>query len=181
VSKSLRQDLEKGHLRYLRCGEFVSQLQSGTCPFRGDTLGSARFERTRPPVLIVEDTALVSIMIEELMPECGCEIAGIASSLKDARQAMARHNYDAVLLDVGLPGGKTFELADMLTERAVPFAFVTAYQDAPFSTATFTDTVRMLTGLSGPGSGTGQGRCRTVVQRIWRNGERVTVRRQVCG
>jgi hypothetical protein len=33
---------------------------------------------------------------------------------------------------------------------------------------------------TGPGSGTGQGRCRTVVQRIWRNGERVTVRRQVC-
>jgi CheY-like chemotaxis protein len=121
-------------------------------------LGSARFERTRPRVLIVEDTALVALMIKELVRECGCEIAGIASSLKDARQA--RHNYDAVLLDVGLPGGKTFEIADMLTESAVPFAFVTAYQEAleprhwkvpvilkPFSTALFTDTVRMLTGL----------------------------------
>ena len=33
----------------------------------------------------------------------------------------------------------------------------------------------------GPGSGSGQGRCRTITQRIWRNGERVVVRRRVCG
>jgi hypothetical protein len=32
----------------------------------------------------------------------------------------------------------------------------------------------------GPGSGTGQGRCRTIIQRTWRNGERVVVRRRVC-
>lgn len=33
----------------------------------------------------------------------------------------------------------------------------------------------------GPGSGSGLGRCRTVIQRIWRSGERVVVRRRVCG
>jgi CheY-like chemotaxis protein len=122
-------------------------------------LGSAGFERTRSRVLIVEDTALIAMKIEELVRECGCEIAGIASRLKDARQAIARHNYDAVLLDVGLPGGKTFEIADMLAERAVPLAFVTAYQEAleprhwkvpvvlkPFSSAVFTDTVECSLG-----------------------------------
>lgn len=33
----------------------------------------------------------------------------------------------------------------------------------------------------GPGSGSGLGRCRTIIQRIWRSGERVVVRRRVCG
>lgn len=33
---------------------------------------------------------------------------------------------------------------------------------------------------TGPGSGTGLGRCRTVIERTWRHGERVTIRRQVC-
>lgn len=34
---------------------------------------------------------------------------------------------------------------------------------------------------TGPGSGSGLGRCRTIIQRIWRSGERVVVRRRVCG
>jgi hypothetical protein len=34
-------------------------------------------------------------------------------------------------------------------------------------------------GYVGPGSGSG-GRCRTIIQRTWRNGERVVVRRSVC-
>jgi hypothetical protein len=34
--------------------------------------------------------------------------------------------------------------------------------------------------VTGPGTGTGTGRCRTVVEKTWRNGQRVTVRRQVC-
>ena len=33
----------------------------------------------------------------------------------------------------------------------------------------------------GPGSGTGTGRCRTIIQRTWRDGRRVEVRRRVCG
>jgi hypothetical protein len=33
---------------------------------------------------------------------------------------------------------------------------------------------------TGPGSGSGQGRCRTIIQRTWRNGERVVVRRRAC-
>jgi len=33
---------------------------------------------------------------------------------------------------------------------------------------------------TGPGSGTGMGRCRTVIERTWRNGQRVVVRRQIC-
>jgi hypothetical protein len=33
---------------------------------------------------------------------------------------------------------------------------------------------------TGPGSGSGYGRCRTIIRRIWRNGERVVVRDRVC-
>ncbi len=33
---------------------------------------------------------------------------------------------------------------------------------------------------TGPGSGTGMGRCRTFLERTWRHGRYVTIRRQVC-
>jgi DNA-binding response OmpR family regulator len=110
-----------------------------------------------PRVLIVEDTVLIAMLIEELVRECGCEIAGVAYDIESARQAVARRDYDAVLLDIGLDAGKSFDIADVLLERGVPFAFVTAYHDMfeprhqkvpivskPFSTTSLMNTVKSL-------------------------------------
>ena len=110
-----------------------------------------------PRVLIIEDTLLIAMLLEELVRECGCEIAQVASDLESARQAVARRDYDAVLLDIGLDAGKSFDIADVLLERGVPFAFVTAYHDIleprhqkvpvvakPFNTASLMNTVKSL-------------------------------------
>lgn len=110
-----------------------------------------------PRVLIIEDTVLIAMLLEEIVRECGCEIAGLAFNIESARQAIGRHNYDAVLLDIGLDEGKSFDIADLLLERGVPFAFVTAYHDIleprhqgvpivrkPFSTTLLMNTVKSL-------------------------------------
>ena len=110
-----------------------------------------------PRVLIIEDTLLIAMLLDELVRECGCEIAQVASDLESARRAVARRDYDAVLLDIGLDAGKSFDIADVLLERGVPFAFVTAYHDIlepryrkvpivskPFSSTLLMNTVNSL-------------------------------------
>lgn len=66
-------------------------------------------------------------MIEEVARDLGYRISGIASTIALARQKLAKRNFDGALLDVNLDGRPCPELADLLMERAVPFAFVTAY------------------------------------------------------
>ncbi len=113
--------------------------------------------RHLPRVLIIEDTVLIAMLLEELVRECGCEVTELAYDIESARRAVARRDYDAVLLDIGLDAGKSFDIADVLLERGVPFAFVTAYHDIleprhqnvpivhkPFSTAVFMNTVKGL-------------------------------------
>jgi DNA-binding response OmpR family regulator len=113
--------------------------------------------RHLPRVLIIEDTVLIAMLLEELVRECGCEVTELAYDIESARRAIARRDYDAVLLDIGLDAGKSFDIADVLLERGVPFAFVTAYHDIleprhqkvpivhkPFSTAVFMNTVKGL-------------------------------------
>jgi DNA-binding LytR/AlgR family response regulator len=48
----------------------------------------------------------------------------ITASVVEARRALAATVFDAALLDVDVVDGKTFELASMLDERGMPFAFV---------------------------------------------------------
>ncbi len=114
----------------------------------------------RPRVLIVEDSLLIAMFIDEIAQSCGCDIAGTAYTLQEAREALARHDYDAVLLDIGLQTDRSFEIADVLSERKVPFAFLTAYEEIleprhqnvpillkPFSTDALVRTVHGLVGL----------------------------------
>jgi DNA-binding response OmpR family regulator len=113
-----------------------------------------------PRVLIIEDTMLIAMLLEELVRECGCEVVGPVLDIESARRAVARHDYDAVLLDIGLDAGKSFDIADVLLERNVPFAFVTAYHNVleprhqrvpivtkPFRTVALMNTVKGLLGL----------------------------------
>jgi CheY-like chemotaxis protein len=80
-----------------------------------------------PRVLIVEDELLIAVMISEMVKGLGYRISATATNITMARQEFAEQNFDAVLLDVNLDGQDCTELADLLMERAVPFAFVTGY------------------------------------------------------
>ncbi|MEN3146269.1 response regulator [Neorhizobium sp. IRAMC:178] len=78
-------------------------------------------------VLIIEDEALVSMMLEEFLEQIGCKMVGTASRLDDAIIKARSLPVDMALLDVNLAGEASFPVAEILTARDIPFIFVTGY------------------------------------------------------
>jgi CheY-like chemotaxis protein len=81
-------------------------------------------------VLVVEDEMMVSMLIEDMLSELGCEVVGPASRLDEAMALAKEAEIDCAVLDVNLGGQPIFPLADLLRERGAPFAFATGYGDA---------------------------------------------------
>lgn len=83
---------------------------------------------SRCKVLLVEDEALVAMMVEALLEDLGCEVAENAMRLDKAVAAARSGQFDAALLDLSLGGARTYTVADILRARGVPFAFLTGYR-----------------------------------------------------
>jgi CheY-like chemotaxis protein len=79
-------------------------------------------------VFVVEDEAMVAMMLEDMLADFGCIISGVAGTLRDAQDQLSSMSMiDAAILDVNLGGEFVFPVADMLVARNVPFVFSTAY------------------------------------------------------
>ncbi len=78
-------------------------------------------------ILLVEDESLIAIVIEEMLEELGCELAGRAADLGSAVAAAEAGGFDGAVLDVNLDGLESFAVADALAARGVPFLFSTGY------------------------------------------------------
>jgi CheY-like chemotaxis protein len=80
-------------------------------------------------LMVVEDEALVAMMLESMLTGLGCVVTGVAGTLKRA-MALAdtvSEPLDGAILDVNLGGEKVYPVAERLTERGVPFVFCTGY------------------------------------------------------
>jgi PAS domain S-box-containing protein len=78
-------------------------------------------------VMIVEDEALVAMVVTESLTNLGCSVVGPFSRCSEAIAAIDANLIDAAILDVNLDGEMVYPLADLLTHRGVPFIFVTGY------------------------------------------------------
>jgi PAS domain S-box-containing protein len=78
-------------------------------------------------VLLVEDEPLVSMMLADMLSAFGHKVDGPYNRFSDAMLAAKSNNLQAGILDVNLGGEKTYAVADILTGRKIPFAFVTGY------------------------------------------------------
>jgi CheY-like chemotaxis protein len=79
-------------------------------------------------VLVVEDEAMVALLIEDLVVDAGGQVAVSAATAEHAMVAAHAGGFDLALLDVNLGEGQTsFEVAETLRARGVPFAFLTGY------------------------------------------------------
>ncbi len=80
-----------------------------------------------PRVLIVEDSYFLITTLEEMCADFGWEVVGPATRLDEALAMARSETFDAALLDVNLDGEMSWEVADVLTARGIPFAFSTGY------------------------------------------------------
>ena len=80
-----------------------------------------------PRILVVEDEAMVAMMLEDMLLDLGCEVVGPAASLKTGLALARQGGLDAAVLDVNLAGEKAFAIADVLAEQGVPFVYATGY------------------------------------------------------
>jgi CheY-like chemotaxis protein len=87
-------------------------------------------------VLLVEDEAMIAMLMEDMLSDLGCEVIGPASALASAIElARSSVTIDVAVLDVNLGGSPVFELADVLRERRVPMVFSTGYGEAGLRSA----------------------------------------------
>ncbi len=77
-------------------------------------------------ILIVEDSDLIRDAVTEAFSVNGHEPTAVAT-VADAIRALAEHHFDAIILDIRLPDGNGYRLAQQIREtNDVPIIFLTA-------------------------------------------------------
>jgi CheY-like chemotaxis protein len=87
-------------------------------------------ELTGLRVLVVEDEAAISLLLEDMLLDFGCEVIGPAARLAAALDTLAREKIDLAILDVNVAGEPIYPVAEALAERSIPFVFSTGYGSA---------------------------------------------------
>ncbi|EPX83318.1 Response regulator [Rubellimicrobium thermophilum DSM 16684] len=78
-------------------------------------------------ILVVEDEAIVAMLIEDILTDHGAAVVGPAARIETALELADGEAIDAALLDVNLAGATTAPVAERLRARGIPFAFATGY------------------------------------------------------
>jgi len=78
-------------------------------------------------VLVVEDEAMIAMLVEDMVTDFGSEVIGPAASIKAALDLAREEALDAAILDINVDGTDTYVVADVLRERGIPFIFASGY------------------------------------------------------
>ncbi len=78
-------------------------------------------------VLVVEDEAIISFLLEDMLGELGASDVRHAGNLKAALAYLDGHTPDLAVLDVNLGGERVYPVAERLEARGVRFLFTTGY------------------------------------------------------
>jgi CheY-like chemotaxis protein len=78
-------------------------------------------------ILLAEDEILVSMMLEDMLADLGCEIVGPAATFSRALALAESAPCDAAILDLNLEGRESYPVADVLRQRGIPVIFSTGY------------------------------------------------------
>nr|WP_255726335.1 response regulator [Microvirga sp. ACRRW] len=75
--------------------------------------------------MILEDDPFIASDLQTILEDEGHEIVGVFNSIDETYDHI-EDEFDYALLDIDVVGGKSFGVANALTERRIPFAFVSA-------------------------------------------------------
>lgn len=78
-------------------------------------------------ILIVEDEAMIAMLIQDILESAGARVIGLAATVNDALQVIEQQRPDAVTLDGNLNDEMSGPIAARLKELNVPYLVVTGY------------------------------------------------------
>jgi DNA-binding NtrC family response regulator len=78
-------------------------------------------------VLVVEDEAMIRMLLEDMLGELGFTVAAQAARVEEALEAANTVAFDVAILDVNLNGQTIVPVAEALDARGMPFVFATGY------------------------------------------------------
>lgn len=77
--------------------------------------------------LLVEDEAVVALLIESMLTDLGYEVVGPIPRLPKALDIASTESFDLAVLDVNLNGTPSFPIAEVMKANGIPFLFATGY------------------------------------------------------
>ena len=79
-------------------------------------------------ILLVEDDFFVAEDFATSLEAAGARVLGPVATVSDALDLISRtERLDGAILDINLRGAMSYEVADVLSQRGVPFVFATGY------------------------------------------------------
>lgn len=84
-------------------------------------------------VLVVEDEIFISLAVEQALRDSGAGKVDLATSLAEVGECLADAEYDAVVLDLRLPDGETFDVGMQLLDKHVPLVIHSGHADLDHS------------------------------------------------
>jgi len=76
-------------------------------------------------VLVVEDEPIIAINIQATLLDLGYRPVGPAATISEAMSLIEQRKFDAAILDISLPDGESYDLAETLVERGIAVMFAT--------------------------------------------------------
>ena len=76
---------------------------------------------------MVEDEPLIGLDIVAALESAKADVEGPVTTVKKACELIEQSRFDGVLLDANLHGDPVDLIADALSQRDIPFVFVTGY------------------------------------------------------
>ena len=78
-------------------------------------------------ILVVEDEAMISMLLEDMVLDCGGEIVGPVAKFDAALELAHRADFRVAVLDLNLNGTLSYPIAEVIRERGIPVIFATGY------------------------------------------------------
>jgi CheY-like chemotaxis protein len=82
-------------------------------------------------ILVVEDEAMVSLMLKDLLIDAGCIVLGPVGTTVAALALVEQETIHCAVLDIKLTDGISVPVAEALAARGIPFVVATGYDAIP--------------------------------------------------